>query len=48
MIDGVEALSPGDVARALGLSKKTVLRMLRDGRIPGVKVGRRWMIFATC
>jgi len=37
-------MSPKQAAELLGLSVRTVLRMLRDGRIFGVKIGRRWFI----
>lgn len=36
-------ISSRQAAQALGLSERSVVRMARDGRIPGaVKVGRRW------
>lgn len=37
-----EVLTADEVARFLKLSKKTVLRLARDGTIPGNKVGRAW------
>ncbi len=40
-------LSPVEVALKLGLHVKTVQRMLRDGRIPAVKIGHRWMILES-
>lgn len=37
-------MSPTEVASFLGFNTKTVLRMLRDGRLPGTRVGRRWVV----
>ena len=31
-----------DIARELACSQETVRRMLKAGKIPGVKVGRDW------
>jgi len=36
--------SPGEVAAYLGLHPATIERHLREGRLPGVKVGRRWYV----
>jgi excisionase family DNA binding protein len=39
------AMSPQEVADRIGVSKDTVLRLLRSGRLPGVKIGwRSWRI----
>lgn len=39
------ALSPIQVAEQLGVSKDTVLRLVRSGKLPAVKVGwRTWRI----
>jgi excisionase family DNA binding protein len=35
-----DVLKPEDVADLLGISRKTVLRWARDGRIPSVVAGR--------
>jgi len=44
-LDGVyRALSPKEVAEYLGVHHKTVLKMLRTGRLKGIKVGRTWRI----
>jgi excisionase family DNA binding protein len=41
----VGALSPTQVAEKLGVHKDTVLRLLRSGRLPAVKLGHRtWRI----
>jgi excisionase family DNA binding protein len=31
-----------DLARLLGCGQKTVRRLLREGTVPGIKVGRDW------
>lgn len=33
-----------DVARELSCHRETILRLLRLGRIPGVKIGRYWRL----
>ncbi len=39
------AMSPQEVAERLGVSKETVLRLLRSGKLPAVKLGwRTWRI----
>ena len=39
------ALSPQEVADKLGVSKDTVLRLLRSGKLPAVKLGwKTWRI----
>ena len=36
---------PDEVARILGLSRRTIYRMIRDGRLPGIKFGKNpWRI----
>ncbi|MFP3881928.1 MAG: helix-turn-helix domain-containing protein [Actinomycetota bacterium] len=37
-----EVLTADEAARLLKLSKKTLLRLARDGTIPGNKIGRVW------
>ena len=37
-----EVLTPDEAAHLLKVSKKTLLRHARDGRVPGVKLGRVW------
>lgn len=37
-------LDSASVAKATGLHVRTVRRMMRDGTIPGVKIGRKWFI----
>ena len=37
-------LSVAEVATTLGFSRWTVLRLLRSGELPGVKIGRKWVI----
>lgn len=37
-------LSVYDAADLLGVHRNTIMRMLRDGRLKGVKVGRAWRI----
>ena len=35
---------PEDVARMLGVHTNSVYTMLKDGTLPAVKAGRRWLI----
>jgi excisionase family DNA binding protein len=35
---------PAEVTEHLGLSAAAVSRMCREGRLPGVKVGGRWLV----
>lgn len=42
MIDKDDYLEPEQLRDALGISEATYYRWLRDGRLKGVKVGRRW------
>lgn len=37
-------LSVGEAARILGISKWTVRRYIRDGKIPPVRIGRRVLL----
>jgi excisionase family DNA binding protein len=37
-------LSPEDAARVLGISRTSLFKLLREGRLPGVHVGRRRLI----
>ncbi len=37
-------LTPDDVAKALGLSRRTVISWLESGKIAGIKVGNRWRV----
>lgn len=42
-VDGMRLLTPHEAADRLGLHVKTVVRMAREGRLPGaVKAGRGW------
>ena len=38
------AYSPGELARALGISKTYAYSLLREGRIRSIRVGSRWLI----
>lgn len=45
MLDALEEVyTPKEVAKALKLSEKTVLQYLREGRLPGFRVGKHWRI----
>lgn len=37
-------LTPDEVAKALGLSRRTVVGWLESGKLPGIKVGNRWRV----
>ena len=39
-----DTLTPEEAAAYLRLNAQTVYRLLRDGQLPGVKVGRQWRI----
>ena len=38
------AYSPGELARALGISKTYAYSLLREGRIRSIRVGSRWLV----
>jgi excisionase family DNA binding protein len=40
-------LTPKRTAKALGVSERTILLMLNDGRLSGIRVGGRWRIRRT-
>lgn len=42
--DGLECLRAHDVARKLGISTRVVFRLLKNGKLPGFKIGRTWLI----
>jgi len=42
----VELLTPEDVATRLKLAKNTVYIWLREGRLPGIRMGRTWRVRA--
>ena len=44
MRDGERLLTVQEVARMLGCSQQYVRQLLREGRLPGQKVGRDWVI----
>jgi excisionase family DNA binding protein len=37
-----EILTPDAAAAVLGVSKRTLLHMAREGTVPGKKIGRQW------
>lgn len=43
-MEGPDFLRPTEAARRLGISSKTVLRMLKERQLPGVKIGRQWRV----
>lgn len=43
-MEQIEFLTTREVGRLLRLSARTVERMVRDGRLPGKKIGRQWCI----
>ena len=42
--DYEDILDAYTVAYILGLSRATTLKLLRNGTIPGTKVGRKWRV----
>ncbi len=42
--EGLECLRPHAVAAQLGVSREHVLRLLRSGKLPGVRIGRCWTV----
>jgi len=40
------AYTPAEAAEALGVSEAWVLYHLKDGTLPGVRIGRRWFVHA--
>jgi excisionase family DNA binding protein len=41
---GIELLGPEDVAGLLGIKESTIWRWCREGRLPCLKVGKRWRV----
>ncbi len=41
-VETLEVLTTEEAAAFLRVSVKTVLALVRDGRLPGTKVGRAW------
>lgn len=39
-----DLIGPEEAAEILGVSRQYVTRLLKDGKIPGQKVGQRWVI----
>jgi len=37
-------LRPEEVAELLGVSRRTIVRWLKEGRLKGVRVGRLWRV----
>jgi excisionase family DNA binding protein len=44
MINTPMAMSPRDAARAIGISRSTLYRLIKQGRIRTVKLGRRTLV----
>jgi excisionase family DNA binding protein len=38
------AYSPGELAKALGISKTYAYSLVREGRIGSIRVGSRWLV----
>ena len=47
-MDITYALSPKDAAKSLGISRATLYRMIKTGRLRVVKIGSRCVIPASC
>jgi hypothetical protein len=43
-ISGIKFLEVPDIVKELSSSRITVLKYLREGRIHGAKIGRRWLV----
>lgn len=41
---GLDYRSPEWVAEQLGVDKNTVYRYLQDGTLPGLQLGRKWLV----
>lgn len=39
-----ELLTPSEAAKALRVTDQTIRRMLREGELVGVRVGKRWVV----
>ena len=39
-LDGVYAVSPGDAARYISVTRATIYNLLNSGRLPSTKIGR--------
>jgi excisionase family DNA binding protein len=37
-------LSVNEIARSLGIGRLSVYRLLEEGRLPGIRIGRRWLV----
>jgi excisionase family DNA binding protein len=44
MLESGEFIRADQVARKLGVSRRHVFRLLREGKLPGIKLGRVWII----
>ena len=44
MINTPMAMSPRDAARAIGISRSSLYRLMKQGRIRTVKLGRRTLV----
>jgi len=44
MTKNLQLLTSYEVAKELGVHHKTISRLLRLGKIPGIKVANRWLI----
>ncbi|MFN0088655.1 MAG: helix-turn-helix domain-containing protein [Acidimicrobiales bacterium] len=42
--DGIRAVSVAEAARRLGVSRTTVFKLLREGRLPSVQIGDRRLV----
>lgn len=42
-----EAVGPLDAATLMNVSESTVLRLIKDGKLPAVRLGRQWRILLS-
>lgn len=42
-----EAIGPLDAACLLGVSENTIYRLIRERKLPAIRVGKQWRIMIT-
>lgn len=44
VVNGMKIYDVEDLVKLLGITRVSVQRYLREGRIRGIKIGRRWQV----